>query len=84
MNIPLANKKYDSLFLLLVYEQYPSNIFMIPNNSNIIGIIILLLMILNKPKSDNIITTTAINVFTTLNLFKLVPPIKIITDEFFK
>lgn len=47
-----------------------------PNNSNTIGIIIFLLMILNKPKSDNIITIAKINVFITFIFFKLLPPNK--------
>ena len=49
---------------------------MIPNNSNEIGIVILVLMILNKPKNDNVITIAAINIFITLTFFKLLPPNK--------
>ena len=78
MNNPLKNKKVASLFLLLIYEEYPSNRLMIPNNRNAIDIAIPLLRILNMPKTDNIREVTAINVLLALKFFNLLPPNKII------
>lgn len=78
MNNPLKNKKVAFPFLFLIYEEYPSNILMIPNNTNAIDIAIPLLMILNMPKNDNIITIAEINVLLTFKFFNLLPPNKII------
>ena len=74
MNNPLKNKKVASLFLFFIYEEYPSNILMIPNNKNAIDSAIPLLMILNKLRTANIITITEINVLITLKAFNLLPP----------
>lgn len=73
-NIPLKINKIATAFLLLIYNEYPFNIFEIPNKSNAIGKAIFMLMILNKPKEDNIITITEINIVKTLICFKLSPP----------
>lgn len=78
MNNPHKNKKVASLFLFLIYEEYPSNILIIPNNKNAIDIAIPLLMILNMPKTNNIIAITDIIVLIALNFFNLLPPNKII------
>ena len=78
MNNPLKNKKVASLFLLLIYEEYPSNRLMIPNNRKAIDIAIPLLRILNMPKTDNIREVIAINVLLVLKIFNLLPPNKII------
>lgn len=82
MNIPPRNKKIDSRFLLLIYEQYPSNIPITPENSNTIKIVISPLMISNKPKNNDIIPITeitfsiAFTFFITFTVFKLLPPNK--------
>jgi len=76
---PHKNKKVASPFLFLIYEEYPSNILMQPNNINAIDIAELF-MILNMPKTINIIAMTAINVLLLLNFFNLVPPYYIFTN----
>ena len=78
MNNPHENKKVASLFLFLIYEEYPSNILTIPNNINTIDLAIPLLIILKKPKTTNIIAITEINVLLTLKIFNLLPPTKTI------
>ena len=78
MNNPHKNKNIASLFLFLIYEEYPSNMLITPNNRNAIDIAIPLLMILNMPKTDNIIAITEITVLIPLKLFNLIPPNKII------
>ena len=69
MNNPLKNKKVASLFLFLIYEEYPSNRLMIPNNRNAIDIAIPLLRILKMPKTDNIREVTASTVLLTFKFF---------------
>ena len=56
MKTPLKIKKIASPFLLLVYEEYPFDIFKIPNSRRAIGIAIFILTILNKLKTDRYIT----------------------------
>jgi hypothetical protein len=74
MNNPHKNKKVASLFLFLIYEEYPSNILMVPNNATTIDVTIPLLIILKMPKTTNIIIITEINVLLALKFFNLLPP----------
>jgi hypothetical protein len=74
MNNPHKNKKVASLFLFLIYEEYPSNILMVPNNATTIDVTIPLLIILKRPKTTNIIIITEINVLLALKFFNLLPP----------